>query len=173
MQWINQNLIENSFFFLLNYIFSFNFSLDMVFLLSLNSFTLCRRDAAAPSNLGYISHLCISIYTYLSVYMHHVYSGDCGGCKEGIQTFGTDDKKGLQASQCWPWELNQVLQQAQRVLLSTGSFTPAVPDDSSLGISQSLWLPCRSLVLLSCALLPRLMLTELLFGHYQRPVLLF
>lgn len=114
-----------------------------MFLLSLNSFTLCRRNAAASSNLGYILHLCICIYTYLPVYMHHVYLGDCGGCKEGIQTFGTDDKKGLQASQCRPWELNQVLQQAQRVLLSTGSFTPAVPDDSSLGISQSLWLPSR------------------------------
>lgn len=70
------------------------------------------------------------MYTYLS-YMHRVYASDCGGCKEGIQAFATDDKIGLRASQCRHWERNQVLQQAQRVLLSIGSFTPAVPADSS------------------------------------------
>lgn len=35
------------------------------------------------------------MYTNLSICVHHVYAGDCGGRKEGIHIFGTDDKKGL------------------------------------------------------------------------------
>lgn len=54
--------------FLLNFIFSFNFSLDIVFLLSLNSFTSCRTDVAASSNLEYLKFMYMYVYLFVSIY---------------------------------------------------------------------------------------------------------
>lgn len=59
--------LKIAFSFLLNYIFIFTFSLDIVFLLSLKSFTSCVRDVETSSILKYIFNLCILICTYLSV----------------------------------------------------------------------------------------------------------